>query len=55
MGFNNTYAIAVTPETASEYQLGRISDLARHPELRFGLSHEFRDRADGRSHAGCLF
>ena len=47
LGFNNTYAIAVTGETASRFGLQRISDLASLPQLRFGFSHEFRDRADG--------
>ena len=47
LGFNNTYAIAVTGETASRFGLERISDLADLPQLRFGFSHEFRDRADG--------
>jgi osmoprotectant transport system permease protein len=39
--------LAVTPETAERFELARISDLAGHSGLRFGLSHEFRDRADG--------
>jgi len=47
LGFNNTYAIAVTGETASRFGLERVSDLVPHPQLRFGFSHEFRDRADG--------
>lgn len=47
LGFNNTYAIAVTGETASRFGVQRISDLAELPQLRFGFSHEFRDRADG--------
>lgn len=47
LGFNNTYALTVTRETAAQYALGNISDLTDHPELRFGLSHEFRDRPDG--------
>jgi len=47
LGFNNTYALAVTSETAGQYGLERISDLADYPGLRFGLSHEFRDRSDG--------
>lgn len=46
-GFNNTYALTVTAATAADYGLGRISDLAAHPDLRFGFSHEFRDRDDG--------
>ena len=47
LGFNNTYAIAVTGETASRFGLRRISDLVSNPNLRFGFSHEFHDRADG--------
>ena len=47
LGFNNTYALAVTRETASKFGLQRISDLISMPQLRFGFSHEFRDRADG--------
>ena len=47
LGFNNTYALTVTRETAARYALGSISNLTDHPELRFGLSHEFRDRPDG--------
>ena len=47
LGFNNTYALAVKPETAARYGLASISDLAEHPQLRLGFSHEFRDRADG--------
>lgn len=46
-GFDNTYALTVTPETAAEYSLDEVSDLAAHPGLRFGLSHEFLSRADG--------
>lgn len=47
LGFNNTYALAVTGDTAARYALSSISDLTNHPELRLGLSHEFRDRSDG--------
>ncbi len=46
-GFDNTYAIAITPGLAESLNLERISDLRGHPALRFGFSHEFRDRADG--------
>jgi len=46
-GFDNTYAIAVTAALAEALNLEGISDLRAHPELRFGFSHEFRDRADG--------
>ncbi|HLQ67135.1 MAG TPA: glycine betaine ABC transporter substrate-binding protein [Candidatus Limnocylindrales bacterium] len=47
IGFNDSYAIAVTGETARRYGLRTLSDLARHPELRLGLTHEFLGRADG--------
>ncbi len=46
-GFDNTYAVAVTPALAETLDLRRISDLRAHAALRFGFSHEFRDRADG--------
>jgi osmoprotectant transport system permease protein len=47
LGFENSYAIGVRGETARALQLARISDLAAHPELRIGLSHEFLGRVDG--------
>jgi osmoprotectant transport system permease protein len=46
-GFNNTYALAMSRTTAERLGLKRISDLAGHPELRFGFSNEFLNRADG--------
>ncbi|MBW8899496.1 MAG: amino acid ABC transporter permease, partial [Massilia sp.] len=42
LGFNNTYALA-----ARDGAVDSLSELARHPELRLGLSHEFIGRADG--------
>jgi osmoprotectant transport system permease protein len=47
LGFQNTYAIGVRREVAEARGLGRLSDLARHPDLRLGLSHEFLGRQDG--------
>lgn len=47
LGFNNTYAIGVREELAAKLGLRSIADLARHPRLRFGLSHEFIGRKDG--------
>ncbi len=44
LGFNNTYALAVRADTTG---IASLSDLARKPQLRFGLSHEFIGRADG--------
>ena len=47
LGFQNTYAIGVRRDAAERLGLARLSDLARHPELRLGLSHEFLGRQDG--------
>ena len=47
IGFNNTYAIGVTSETAERLALERISDLGDHPELRLAFSTEFMNRGDG--------
>ena len=44
LGFNNSYALAVRADAA---QIDKLSDLARQPQLRAGLSHEFMGRADG--------
>ncbi|HEX6927532.1 MAG TPA: glycine betaine ABC transporter substrate-binding protein [Longimicrobiaceae bacterium] len=48
LGFENTYAIAVRPETAEEYGLRTLSDLARRGlELRAGFTPDFIARSDG--------
>jgi osmoprotectant transport system permease protein len=47
IGFNDSYGIAVTEATARRYHLRTLSDLARHPELKLGLTHEFLGRPDG--------
>ena len=47
LGFNNTYAIGVRPDTADDLHLVTISDLRRHADLRFGFTNEFMDRGDG--------
>lgn len=47
-GFNNTYVLAVTKETAEKYNLKTMSDLKRiSHNLRFGCSPEFAAREDG--------
>ncbi|RMF63963.1 MAG: ABC transporter permease subunit [Calditrichaeota bacterium] len=46
-GFNNTYALTVRAALAKREGLHRISDLRKHPELRFGLSYEYLERGDG--------
>ena len=47
LGFNDGYALAVRNADRQRLGLTQLSDLAAHPELRFGLSHEFLGRADG--------
>jgi osmoprotectant transport system permease protein len=48
LGFQNTYAIAVRPETAERYGLRTLRDLARAaPELTAGFSPDFIGREDG--------
>jgi len=48
IGFNNTYAIAVSQETAQKYNLQKVSDLKEHAdELVFGTEQEFLERPDG--------
>jgi len=46
-GFNNTYALTTRAELAREKHLTTISDLRRHPDLRYGLSYEYIERGDG--------
>jgi len=47
LGFNNTYALAMREDRAGALDIRTISDLAKHPGLRLGLSQEFIGRADG--------
>ncbi|HSN70905.1 MAG TPA: glycine betaine ABC transporter substrate-binding protein [Steroidobacteraceae bacterium] len=47
LGFNNTYVLGMRAGQARELGIETISDLGRHPALRFGLSSEFMNRADG--------
>ncbi len=48
LGFQNTFAIAVTQETAEAYGLATLSDLSREaPNLTAGLSPDFLGRPDG--------
>src|SRR5262249_3436648 len=46
-GFSNTYALRVSKKPAERLSLKRISDLSRHPDMRFGFSNEFLNRPDG--------
>jgi osmoprotectant transport system permease protein len=49
LGFNNTYALAMSEERARALGISRISDLAttQSEGLKLGLSHEFLERGDG--------
>src|SRR3984893_9503037 len=47
LGFNNTYALVMQRTIAERFRIKTISDLRNHPELKFGLTHEFLDRRDG--------
>ena len=47
LGFNDGYALAMRADDAQKRGISTLSDLARHPELKLGLSNEFIGRADG--------
>jgi len=47
LGFDNTYVLGMRAERAADLGVRAISDLRAHPELDFGLTNEFLDRADG--------
>lgn len=47
LGFSNAYALAMREDRATALGVSSISDLARHSELRLGLSQEFLNRKDG--------
>ncbi len=47
LGFNNTYALAMRAADNKRGGFHNLTELAQHPDLRFGLSHEFLGRADG--------
>ncbi|HSH88824.1 MAG TPA: glycine betaine ABC transporter substrate-binding protein [Ramlibacter sp.] len=47
LGFNDGYALAMRGPDAGRLNIRTLSDLARHPDLKFGLSNEFIGRADG--------
>jgi len=48
LGFNNTYALAIREETAAEFNIRTISDLANvSSDLIFGGGNEILNRSDG--------
>ena len=47
LGFNDGYALAMRAADADRLGVRTLSDLAKHAELKLGLSNEFIGRADG--------
>jgi osmoprotectant transport system permease protein len=47
LGFNDTYCLGMRDEVAARLRVATLSDLRTHPQLKFGFSNEFIDRADG--------
>ena len=48
LGFQNTYAIAITKSTAARYHIRTLTDLARESQhLRAGFTADFIGRSDG--------
>jgi osmoprotectant transport system permease protein len=47
LGFSNSYALGMRGAEAGRLGVRTVSDLRKHPGLRFGLSHEFLGRRDG--------
>ena len=47
LGFNDGYAFAMRADEAQRLGIRTLSDLARHPALKLGLTNEFIGRADG--------
>ena len=47
LGFSNSYALGMRRKDAERLGIRKVSDLAKHAQLRFGLSHEFLGRRDG--------
>ncbi len=47
LGFSNSYALGMRRQTAAKLGITGIADLARHPGMKLGFSHEFQGRGDG--------
>jgi glycine betaine/choline ABC-type transport system substrate-binding protein len=47
LGFENTFALVMRGDDARRLGIGKISDLAAHPEIRPGFGYEFLEREDG--------
>ncbi|MCW3099841.1 MAG: Substrate-binding region of ABC-type glycine betaine transport system [Chthonomonadaceae bacterium] len=47
LGFNDNYGLVMLKSRADALNIHKISDLASHPDLKVGVSHEFLGRQDG--------
>lgn len=47
LGFENGYGLAMREDVAARLRIRKLSDLRRHPTLRYGLTSEFIHREDG--------
>lgn len=47
LGFADSYALGMREQLADQLGIRTLSDLAKHPEIVGGFSHEFLDREDG--------
>jgi len=47
LGFSDSYALAMREDRAQALGIRTLSDLAKHPGLKLGLSQEFIGRTDG--------
>lgn len=47
LGFNNSYAMAMSKSLTTANRITSVSELANWPELKLGFSLEFLNRADG--------
>jgi osmoprotectant transport system permease protein len=47
LGFSNGYALGMKEPVAARLGISKISDLVKHPELRFRFTNEFMNRGDG--------
>lgn len=47
LGFSDTYVLGMLWSRAEQMDIRTISDLKKYPQLRYGLSNEFMNRADG--------
>src|SRR5206468_3512399 len=47
LGFSDSYGLGMRADVARVRGIRTISDLRQHPDLRYGLTEEFKERNDG--------